>query len=346
MATKKIGSAGGPSRDYSTFDLWASYIDGLNTLAAPEVGEFYNDSEFVKTTSGDSFVLTGYSADATNRLTLTTGAGQSFLDDASKATNPLRYDASKGVGFRVTGGYAYALSVSGTHTYVEKLQFCQAGANYGVLTQPVIGGGADKCILECRGTYNGPAVVVATAGSLTSSAVILTSTQVSAVQFNSGGTAVNVTAVRTSNNSASGKAFTNQFSGAMIVKNCAGFNFTDFYSPGHAGTVATLTNCASDVADTDANGSGGSSGNLDALTYSSQFEDVTSTKDFRLKAGSSLIDAGVTDSTNAPNDIIGTARPSGSAYDIGAWEFVGGGGGGSVFTPYFRQFVAGMAGTP
>lgn len=38
------------------------------------------------------------------------------------------------------------------------------------------------------------------------------------------------------------------------------------------------------------------------------------------------MDVGTTDATNAANDIAGTARPSGSSYDVGAWEYVSAGG--------------------
>jgi hypothetical protein len=46
--------------------------------------------------------------------------------------------------------------------------------------------------------------------------------------------------------------------------------------------------------------------------------------DFRLEAGSAAIDAGVTVSI-VTTDRAGTARPQGTAYDIGAYEFVSGG---------------------
>ena len=62
-------------------------------------------------------------------------------------------------------------------------------------------------------------------------------------------------------------------------------------------------------------------------TYTSQFVDTGTTvgnRDFRAKTGADILDAGTTDSTNVPNanDIAKTARPQGSAWDIGAWELV------------------------
>ena len=57
---------------------------------------------------------------------------------------------------------------------------------------------------------------------------------------------------------------------------------------------------------------------------------TTASRDFRPKAGADTIDNGTTDSTNAATDLIGTSRPSGSAYDIGAEEYVTVGGGSSI----------------
>ncbi len=45
------------------------------------------------------------------------------------------------------------------------------------------------------------------------------------------------------------------------------------------------------------------------------------TFDFRLRSGSPLIDVGTT-VAEAPNDYVGTSRPIGAAFDIGAYEFV------------------------
>jgi hypothetical protein len=49
--------------------------------------------------------------------------------------------------------------------------------------------------------------------------------------------------------------------------------------------------------------------------------------DFRLKEGSPGIDGGHTIGSPYNTDIVGMSRPQGQGYDIGAYEFVGGGGG-------------------
>jgi hypothetical protein len=46
--------------------------------------------------------------------------------------------------------------------------------------------------------------------------------------------------------------------------------------------------------------------------------------DLSLLTGSPCIDTGI--ATVVPDDVVGTARPQGSAYDIGAFEYIGVGG--------------------
>jgi hypothetical protein len=78
------------------------------------------------------------------------------------------------------------------------------------------------------------------------------------------------------------------------------------------------------------------------VTYAGQFEDSTdSARDYRIKTGADLIDAGTTESTWAAYDIAVTARPDGAAYDVGCWEFVAGGGGGATRgTPFGNRGTA------
>ena len=93
--TKTIGSAGG--RDYSTLSGWAASLPpDLVTDGNSYEGHCYNDSEFIG--SGSSLLrLSGHTTDATHRITLTTGPGQSFRDNANVQTNALTYNQANGV---------------------------------------------------------------------------------------------------------------------------------------------------------------------------------------------------------------------------------------------------------
>ena len=77
-----------------------------------------------------------------------------------------------------------------------------------------------------------------------------------------------------------------------------------------------FTTCASDISGT---------AGVTQVTYNREFQDVNdATRDFKLRPGAAQISAGTIDSINASTDIVGTTRPKGPSYDIGAWEFIPG----------------------
>src|SRR5947209_3758092 len=99
VVTKSIGSAGG--RDYSTIALFIAALPAnLVTADQQWIGECYNDSEFA---IGSALAFSGITTDATRNIILRCASGQSFNDNAGKATNALRYNQTNGVGIRVTG---------------------------------------------------------------------------------------------------------------------------------------------------------------------------------------------------------------------------------------------------
>jgi hypothetical protein len=134
----------------------------------------------------------------------------------------------------------------------------------------------------------------------------------------SGGTSkfINVTVVRPSNFTIGSDAW--GVAGTVTIENCAGFGFTTFGSAAFSGS----NNCSDTTI-----GSGTS--NQASKTYANQFVTTTdSGRDFKvLNNSADLYDNAVTDTTNIPaaNDIAGTSRPQGSAWDIGCWELVVGG---------------------
>lgn len=100
-----------------------------------------------------------------------------------------------------------------------------------------------------------------------------------------------------------------------ILRNCVGYgNVTDFTGSWHA---TSSHNASEDGTHPGANG---------LTLVADPFEDSTN-DDYRPAAGSVLIDAGVDLSVDFSTDIVGTTRPQGSAWDIGAFELASGGGG-------------------
>jgi hypothetical protein len=324
MATKSIGTG---SRDYTSFASYASYLDGLDTLSEPEIGECYNDGEM---TVSSVVTFTGFTTSATNTVTIRPASGHAFYDHADKATNPLRYDQSKGFGINCTSSFDHCFVFQADHMKIIGLQIrvssSSGKAALAMGTATYSGTLYERCILENSsggndlGAYVGLAAL--RAGTADRLVVILRSNG-SGMSFDYPGTVnvKNCTVVTVSGVSSTRAVFRKESGGTVTLTGCAGFGFNSF----NIGTFA---------AGSSHNGSdltiGFGSSNQQSLTYADQFEsNADSTRDFRLKSGAALIDAG----TGSDPDIVGQSV-SGSARDIGAWEFQSAAGG--PFPPFFR----------
>jgi hypothetical protein len=89
--------------DYSTLQAWEDACPA-NLVTADQIwqGQCKNQEFALNATVLN---IAGTTTDATRYIELTTEAGASFRDHASKATNALRYDATKGAGIRATNAY-------------------------------------------------------------------------------------------------------------------------------------------------------------------------------------------------------------------------------------------------
>ena len=102
--------------------------------------------------------------------------------------------------------------------------------------------------------------------------------------------------------------------GTITLQNCGLFAGDSTKAMVQGTSTFNFTTSYSDIS--------GTSG-VTQTTYGNEFQDVNdATRDFRLKAGAAQLDTGTTDITHASTDIVGTARPQGAAYDVGAWERV------------------------
>lgn len=142
---------------------------------------------------------------------------------------------------------------------------------------------------------------------------------------------VNCTIISASSAAGPMVAGLNSTPATAIARNCAFFgnsqpivsqNVADQWSIDHCCFDGTSAQLISSPVNGFPQTDGG--GNLFSKVASNQF--VNTSTDFRLKAGSDCINAGVTDTTDIPtaDDIFGTHRPQGTAWDIGAQEFVSG----------------------
>lgn len=317
---KSVGSGGG--RDYSTIQAWENACPA-NLVTADQIwkGECYNDSEF--TGAATLLTISGQTVDSTRYVWLTTAAGQSFRDNANVQTNALRYNQANGVGILSNNTTRTAvISISAQYTLIENLQVKTTASGYAG-SWPVSVGAANvtlkNCVFEDTDTAYGGFVISAgqQSGFLMINCLVKGHAQSNNSEANGiagfkFGEIINCTVVLTGTISA-GKGLLggNYDSGMGTATNVAVFGFNTFRS----GTLGTFVNCMTDLASAPA-------GVATSKTYSSQFENVSNgTHDYRVKSGADLIDAGTTDSRASP-DIAGTARPSGSAYDIGCWELV------------------------
>lgn len=318
MATtvvKTIGTGG----DYSTLQAWEDACPA-NLVTADQIwrGEVKNQA-FVSSSS--MLIISGTTVDSTHYVELTTEAGASFVDNASVRTNALRFNSANGASIEVTDAYAYLINVNQNYTKISKLQLLNsyssgAAGSYAALNLVSGPTGCDinQCIIEgfTAGAESGPLNIYG-ANTVRNSLIInrRTSGTSGTVTLSGGAAAYNCTFISCG---ASGGITT--YYGATVQNCYLGGNTTVYIH-----SAATATNCKTSVASPP-------SGWTVAAFDTANFSNVTpGSHDLRLVTGSALIDAGTTDSTNAPVDVSGLTRTG--SWDVGAWEYSASSGNGT-----------------
>lgn len=280
-------------------------------------GECQNQ-EFTGT--GQLLAIVGSTSSATAYKHITTVAGASFRDHATVQTNALRYNAANGCGISSSSATAIVVSITEPNAQIANLQIRGTGASSTSLNLGGTAPRAEFLIIEGANTATGNAVGILGAGGgpVVTNTVIVQ--QASAADHIVGtGTAspnfYNCTIVASDDLAiAPTSIFDSGASGTVTVQNCGLFagDSTKAITAGSA--TFNFTTCYSDISGT---------AGVTQTTYGNEFQNVNdATRDFRLKAGAAQIDTGTTDATNAAIDIVKTNRPSGAAYDVGAWELV------------------------
>ena len=280
-------------------------------------GRAYNDSAFTGTST--VLTITGSTSSTTCYKELTTATGQSFIDHATVTTNPLFFDATKGVSITHSGVYTGAsVAVNEQYARFNKIQARGTGTGNGAAAAidiVAIGTIVDKCIFSSSAQTIYNATVNIANGILSNSLVLLrnSTAPTNIIKAGASGTSYmyNVTAV--SVDAVAPYGYRGNYN-THIHKNCAYFNVTlPLYVGAGQGTATSTTCYTSGTATT---------GFTNVAFGSAGF--VNTASDFRLAAGSPLIDTGTTDATNVPKDIIGKTRAFGgtnTAYDVGCWEY-------------------------
>lgn len=270
--------------------------------------------------AGTQVNISGSTTSATAYKELTTMAGASFRDHPNVQTNALRYTAANGCGVRTTNVNEYAIIASESFNRVSKLQI----ASTGIGSRALAANGASGLFefLVAEGTYigtNASIGVLEIIGTSTvrNSLIIQRATGADHIIATATGSPsfYNVTAVAPDDLAAAPTSiFLSGASGTVTAQNCGLFagDSTKAITAGSA--TFNFTTCYSDISGT---------AGVTQTTYANEFQNVNdATRDYRLVTGAAQKDTGTTDSINASTDIVGTSRPSGAAYDVGAWELV------------------------
>lgn len=307
MATtvvKTIGSGG----DYSTLQAWEDAAPA-NLVTADQVWEGQMLASTNLTASSTILTIAGSTSDSTRFKRLKCAASASFRDNVNKQTNTLRWNNANGSSISAGDNYGEGIIVSEAFAKLEGLQIKGNGNNKEALLLTGTDIDVDFCIIQ------GPNVFTNTndRGRIRNCVLIKTTSGGAGCVLQANWTMVNCTIVKPSDvgTVALGMSCT-YLNGACVAKNLAVFGFT---TSGTTNGNITYTTCKTDQASPPTG--------FATLTYdTSMFANITlATADYRLVSGSSLIDAATTDSTNAATDILGSTRPQGSSYDVGAHEF-------------------------
>jgi len=315
MATEHKHSIGTTGRDYSTLQAWEDACPA-NLVTADEyyLGECYNDSEFTA-----ALVISGETTDATRYIKLTVAAGQSFQDHADVRTNSLCYNQSNGVGVSVSVSWGQVFLIQCNYVKISRLQIRNTGTDFG---KGVYSQGTyttiEDCIVDVAvagiAYY---AVSSNAAGTLIVNPVIVMRGAGNGIYLESS-TLVGAIIIKPSDVTPSGTGIIQEYNSTKILSSVI-LGFTT------ATAIATDNGSGYNATDL-ASGLPGSTANVYNVTYNQTTPFVDADKDSfdaRAIAATALAAAGYRDSTNAPNDISGTARADPPT--IGAWELAAAG---------------------
>jgi len=325
MATSTIGATG---RDFTEIKTWEASL----TTAQAEQGDVYDDAALADNTS-----FVGHSATS---IIVTVPVAE-------------RHDGTEGTGSRVVNsntGNMIANFINDQDFTIEWMEFDKQGGNTGFIVNASGNGGVgdffvfDRLLVhDLIRTGAGDAIGLgfATSGEYRAHNCIVydISSTDSGADFvagigSSGGSsrkeqARNCTVWGVTNDNGTGDSygfFHNLDNGTLkLNSNCAAFNIGGTasgsqvgYQPAAPTNIVYTTNASFDET--------GTPTTLDSLTDTDQFTD-TSARNFLLKSGATLIDAGTDLGTLANVDILGRDRDSeGDTWDVGAHEFVAVGG--------------------
>jgi hypothetical protein len=342
MATTITRTIGNGTRDYTSINTWASDCP-VDLVAVDQIwqGLLYREGAGTNGEwTGSGITLgSGKTTGINNYIELRAAPGESIRDNTS---NPMRASSGSSLGVSIANTGNPSVSLAAPYTRIVGII---VRGPYGQTPLGVAGGATasliDSCLIQSSGGGAGGGPFVNSGSTMMNTLVVCSNTngQGGVGNGTSNNKIVNCTIVKTVTPAGGGITMGGGVTG-ILIRNCAVFGFTTFAGAGS--DAASGFNC------TDL-GSAAGSNNQTSKTFANQFVNTGATlanADFRLITGADCIDNGTTDTTNVPGsvDMYGQTRPSGSAWDIGAFEFQQGGGGGGGILLSGRSMSGGFRG--
>lgn len=314
-------TVGTSARQYAT--LQAAWNALPATLGDDYIFELYADSEFTGglSTPASAKTMSG------RTVTIRPATGQGFRDHANRLTNPLRYNASNGVGIAAAAWMSHVIDIDVPGIILDGLQIRNTdsgaggavGARQSSLSTTLT---VRNCILEASGTDRNVIEADYPVLTATNNVIVQRNAGGTGLKMNAGGSAKGNTIVYVGAGTSSGMGLRVEWNQATAADNAV-FGFTTAFGTANGGTYHSSSDY--NATDQAAIGTGVGTHNLTSLTFGDQFEAGRGTigsEDLRVKAGASLIGAGITDGA-LTLDIVGQTRANPPT--IGAWEFAAAG---------------------
>lgn len=310
--------------DFTSLSAWTASLP--TTLTQPMIGQLWNCGPLTTPAGTAYLTLSGHTTSGTNTITLIAAPGDSFRDTLKTIATPLAFSVNIGTCFTLpngVGGVNY-LQITDANVIIDGLQF-QDPLSTSNCT--IIGGGGSpttvrNCLLDGFGQSGGSSMLQFDGRSSITNCLLIDRQAAGSAgecvrQDLANSVFVNNTIVNPNNNTGGSAYSTFNSPTGVIFRNSAIFGYSVPFGTNATGTTVDHSAFSATSLATVTSGTG----NLLSRTAANQF--VSATTDFRLMAGADCLNTGVTDTTDIPSatDIIGTTRPQGTAWDIGAWEF-------------------------
>lgn len=307
------------SRAYSSAQTWEDAVPAnLVTNDQLWIGEIYKEGAGTNNEwsigAANWLLASGHTTDTTRYLWVRGATGQSFRDNTTKTTNTLRYNSANGVAITNSGNYISGVNLASgsTRLRLSGLQLNLTSSSpfelFSSTTPPII----DNCIVQTnRRLANGSIIATNSvfhfvAGYLGNPNPMASAVFTNCTIVGHGGSILM---------SREGRAY----AGGILFKNCAVYNWTGWIEAGYDTLFSSRASWVKNFTDLPTlPGGTGTTGTV----YVNQFTNITtSTADFRVIAGSNLINGGSVETATGGLDIIDQTRST-TTPTVGAWEYV------------------------